>query len=399
MKVNAGKLKLGIWFMGWLAFAPWGMGIEFIQTNQYTLATNATLPAELWLSAGRITLAGQAQDDLFLFGASDTIKSDGTNGVVTLQGECRNDVWALGNSIDLSGQVRDHARFLARTVTVSGSIARGALLIGTGVHLTRTSRLDSDAWLMGENLVAEGNVMGRLTLMGQNVTLSGTFGTNVHVMARDIVVLPGTRIEGNLAYRSATELILDKDVKLVGRLIREPMPVATSSGLLPPLQSAVVQLWLFAAALVVGTIFFWLFPQFGQQAIAHLTTSFWKCLLVGFFVLALSPMVCLLAAMSMVGLPFSLLVMMALGILIYLSKLVVAVFVGRLGLLGFRNVRFVWYFFLGLLLLYVVASAGVIGIVVWFFIVCAGTGSLVLALCGQKLPAIFTRSNLPGGSV
>lgn len=388
---------VAVWM--WLGLTSLALGIEFIQTNQYTLATNETLSAELWLSAGRITLAGQAQDDLFLLGASDTMKSDGTNGVVTLEGECQNDVWALGNIVELSGQVRDHARFLARTVTVSGSIARGALLMGSAVHLTKTSQLDGDAWLMGENLVAEGTVQGRLTLWGQNVTLAGMFATNVHVMAQDIVVLPGTRIAGNLVYRSATELILDKDVKLGGQLIREPMPAAPSGGLFAPLQSVVVQLWLFAAALVVGAIFFWLFPQVGQQAVAHLALSFWKCLLVGFFVLALSPMVCLLAAISLVGLPFSLLVMTALGMLMYLSKLVVAVYIGRLGLFGRWNARFVWVFFLGLLLLYIGASAGVVGIIVWFLIVCAGMGSLVLTLCGHKLPAVLTQSNLPGGSV
>lgn len=389
----------GIAVLMCLGLASLALGMEFSQTNQYMLATNETLSTELWLSAGNITLAGQAHDDLFLLGAADTMKADGTNGVVTLAGECWNDVWALGNIVDLSGQVRDHARFLARTVTVSGSIAQGALLMGSAVHLTRTSQLGGDAWLMGENLVAEGTIQGKLTLFGQNATLAGTFMTNVHVMAQDIVVLPGTTIAGDLVYRSATELILDKDVKLGGQLIREPMPSAPSGGLLAPFQSVVVQLWLFAAALVVGAIFFRLFPQVGLQATTCLATSFWKCLAVGFFVLALSPMICFLAAISLVGLPFSLLVMMSLGILMYLSKLVVAVYIGRLGLFGRRNVRFVWAFCLGLLCLYIGASAGVAGIIVWFLIVCAGTGSLVLTLFGRKLPMGITQSNLPGGSV
>jgi hypothetical protein len=374
----------------WLGLSSLALGIEFSRTNQYTLAANETLATELWLAAGRITLAGRAQDDLFLLGASETMKADGTNGVVTLAGEFQNDVWALGNIVELSGQVGDHARFLARTVTVSGSIARGALLMGSAVHLTKTSRLNGAAWLMGENLVAEGTVQGRLTMMGPNVTLAGMFATNVHVTARDIVVLPGTRIAGNLVYRSATELMLDKDVQLDGRLIREPMPVSPSGGFFASLQSPAVQIWLFAAALVVGAVFFRLFPQVGRQAAEHLALSFWKCLLVGFLVLALSPMVCLLAAISLVGLPFSLLVMAFLGMLMYLSKLVVAVYVGRLGLFGRWGASLVRAFFLVLLLLYIGASAGAVGIIIWFLIVCAGTGSLVLALCGHKLPADLT---------
>ncbi len=393
------RIFIGVAMVLWFGLLSPGAAMEFIQTNQYTLATNATLPAELWLSAGRITLAGQAQDDLFLLGASDTIKADGTNGAVMLAGECMNDVWALGNIVDVSGKVRDHARLLARTVTVSGSIARGALLLGSAVHLTRTSQLDDDAWLMGENLVAEGSVRGKLTMFGQNVTLSGTCATNVHVIGQDIVVLPGTTIGGNLVYRSATELVLDKDVKLAGQLIREPVTAATAGGAFAPLQSMFVQFWLFAAALFVGAIFFWLFPHVSQQAVAHLTNSFWKCLLVGFFVLALTPMVCLLSAISLVGLPFSLLVVMALVILIYLSKLVVAVYLGHLGLFGLRRIRFVWAFAFGLLLLYISTSAGLLGIIFWFLIVCAGTGSLVLALCYRRLPVIIVPPKLPGGSV
>ncbi|MBI2437247.1 MAG: hypothetical protein HYV36_00325, partial [Lentisphaerae bacterium] len=285
-------------------------GLEFIQTNRYELGVSETLPAELWLSAERITLAGKAQDDLFLLGVPETMKPDETNGVVMLSGECGNDVWALANIVELSGQVRDHARLLARTITISGSIGRSALLLGSAVHLTRTARLEGDARLMGENLIVEGTVQGRLTVVGHKATLAGTFATNVQVTAPDIVVLPGTSIGGNLVYRSAQELTLSRDVKLSGQLIRDPWPEAPSGGLLrtwPGNAGLGVQLWLFAAAVVVGAVFFWLFPQFGQQAVAQLTASFWKCLLVGFFVLALSPMVCLVGALSLVGLPFSLL--------------------------------------------------------------------------------------------
>ena len=398
MKIAAAGRKFLLGFMGWLLIVLPGMGLEFIQTNQYTLATNETLSAELWVLAGHITLAGRAQDDLFLLGAAETMRSDGTNGVVRLAGECHNDVWAIGNIVDLSGRVNDHARFLAKTVTVSGSIARGALLLGSAVHLTGTAQLNGDAWLMGENLVVEGAVRGRLTMLGQNATLAGTFASNVYVTARDIVVLSGTRIAGDLVYRSANELILDKGVRLEGQLIREPMPVSASRGILAPLQSMVVQLWLFAAALLVGVLFFWLFPQFGRRAVVCLASSFWKCLLVGFVVLALSPMICLLAAISLVGLPFGLLVMTAIGILIYLSKLVVAVYIGRLVLFGRWNVHFIWVFCLGLFCLYISASSGVLGMIVWFLIVCAGTGSLVLALFARPLPAAITKTSVGEGA-
>lgn len=385
MKTTAGQKVLAL--IAWLGFLPLAGALDFIQTNQYTLLPNETLPSELWLAAERITLSGQAEDDLFLLGVPQTMRPDDTNGVILVEGKCRNDVWALANIVEVTGQVREHARIMARTVTISGSIGRSALLMGSAVQLTRTARVGGDVWLGGENLIAQGIVQGRLTMLGQKATLDGIFATNVQVTAQDIVVLPGTVIGGNLIYGSAKELTLAKDVKLAGQLIRESLPVTPQKGLLSTLQAFTIQLWLFAAALLVGAVFFWLFPAVGQQAVAQLMNSFWKCLLVGFFVLALSPMICLLAAVSLVGLPLSLLIGIVVVLLLYLSKLLVAVYVGRLGPRGRDSTRLLGPFFIGLLVLYLGASAGVLGVILWFGIVCAGTGALVLALCGAKLLA------------
>ena len=44
-----------------------GAALEFIATNTYTVSEGQTLQAELWCYAGGATIAGTAQNDLFLF--------------------------------------------------------------------------------------------------------------------------------------------------------------------------------------------------------------------------------------------------------------------------------------------------------------------------------------------
>ncbi len=366
---------------GWLALAGAGSALEAFQTNYYHVAADQALDAERWVAAQRIDIEGRAADDLYLLASGESfLDARGTNGTIRLAGECLNDVWALANRIELTGTIGDHARLMARTIQVDGTVTRSAILVGTSVHLAPGSRLESDAWLMGETLIAAGHVQGALRMTAQNVTLSGTVTGDVTVQAQDLVLMPGTHIGGKLYYRAPAELVLSKQVTVDGgveRLAGTGKPLRGSSS---PGASFWVQAWLFLGALLVGAVFFRLFPRLGRRAVRNLLGSFWKCMLVGFVVLALSPIICLAAAVSLVGLPFALMLACGLGMLVYLSKLAVAIYLGQMLVRG-RLGSGVWApLLLGLALLYVGVHAGLAGVVVWLVMASAGTGALLLGV-------------------
>ncbi len=372
----------------WLGLAVAVPGFDLIHTNVFELASGETLANETWLGAGRITLNGEARDDVFLLAGADRTAPASSNGVITLAGDCRDDVWALADRVEIGGRAGGHVRAAARTVRVTGEIGKGALLMGSAVSLAPESHLAGTARLIGENLVAEGCVEGRLTLLGNKVTLSGSFSNDVRVTAQDVVVLPGTRIGGDLVYTAPSELILDKGVSLGGRLVRQPAPAAPANAW----SSLFVKVWLGLAALLAGIVLFRLFPRFALAAADRLRYSFWKCLLTGFVILALTPLLCLAGLVSFVGLPLALLLAMAALILVYLSKLVVAVFLGRFGR---RTSAWFWPMAVGLALLTVGTSAGALGAAIWMLTACAGTGSLALAMATRPPEAVAEPPPLP----
>ena len=290
---------------GSLWAAPAGTEL-LIQTNVFTLGRTETLAAPLAVLANNIALAGEARDDLFLMATPAAVWGEAApDGLIELSGVFHNDVWALGNNIVLTGLILDHARFLTlRTITIHGSIANASLFLGNTVHLTRSADLTADAWLAGENLIVEGWVQGNLTLIGQNVTLAGTVGQNVKVVAQDFMALPGAEIMGDLVYSCPKEFVPDPRVVVHGRIIRESLSETSpdrSLGVL--LSSILLQFGLFLGALLAGMFCAILLPAFTARAVHQLRDSPWICLATGIMSLGLTPLIVLVAVLSVIGIP------------------------------------------------------------------------------------------------
>lgn len=382
MTVIGHKCKLRFHPLLWVLLAAWWLvppatqALDFVGTNVFVRGEAESIGAETWLMAEQIRLEGGADDDLFLLASGNSMTL--TNGVIELRGVFRQDVWALGNNIAMSGQVLQHLRCLGRTVAIDGIVGKNTMLAGTALHLMQNAYLQADALLIGETIIAEGVVQGRFSATGRSVTLSGKFGSNVVVNAQDIVVLPGAEIQGNLVYRSDRELILDSRVQLHGDLIRQSAPLRKDGGTKSFWGSLMVQIWLLSGALLVGAVCLALFPAFFRQAAQRVQTSFWKCLLLGFVALAITPLLSIAAVFSIVGLPFGVLLVLFMGVLVYLSKVVVALGLGRALLRGrLAGASSFSAFAFGLLLLYVAAGNDWFGVMVWLLIACLGVGAFL----------------------
>jgi len=273
---------------------------------------------------------------------------------------------------------------LAKTMIVNGCISNSAMLFGNTIQLAKNSQLKADTWLIGENLIAEGQVHGNLTMTGNKVTLSGIFAQNVSITAQDIIVLPDTEIRGNLIYRCPSELVLDSKVILNGDLTRKAIPQKqlTYMG-----TDIFLQLILFFGALLVGTIFMALFPEFTRQSAFKVRKSMWTCLFAGFITFFLLPMIAFFAILSIVGIPFAVILTLMFIILIYMSKIIVAIMVGSLIFQHTERQSFKILFFsllTGLILVYIGVGAGIVGLAIWFFVTIAGLGALLLTLFSKK---------------
>jgi hypothetical protein len=144
----------------------------------------------------------------------------------------------------------------------------------------------------------------------------------------------------------------------------------------------------FAAALLVGWLGLVLFPAF-FRATTQGVGSGWLSLGLGVAVLAGAPVAMIVAAITLVGFPISLMLLALYLTAIYLAKIWVGAFLGRILLKPSGSTKGDWFLglLLGLLILTVVRFIPYLGGLVHFGVVCLGLGAFAAQLYRASRPA------------
>jgi hypothetical protein len=379
-------------FLGLIA-GPSRAMTEWINTNHYVLPANAVESRELWILAQTEDIQGQAQNDLFLLSSAGR---GYTNGAIVLGGICSNDVWAIGSTIRLNGQVFDHARFLAsEAISINGGVANGLMAAAPQIFIGPTASLDGSAWLAGSEVMVNGRIHGSTRIYGKSVTLAGSFGDSVTlVAAQNLTLMPGTIIHGDLFYTSPSELFLDPKVHVTGRLVRI-VPVT------PPSQYTwaffFFELAILLGALLTGIIFATFFPTFNARALQTLEVSPWKCLGVGMVALLAFPSAALVFLVIGIGLPLALLTAGLWVALLYLAKFIVALALGRRILRSLRpDTNVFWTLLVGLIIVWTLSNLPPpAGWLVWLGVAVFGLGSMTITLLDHRIPVLVAPPPLP----
>ncbi len=360
-----------------LLIAPCASAIEFVQAGQFISSESEVLREELWISADTVTISGEALEDLFLAGSS-----------LDLRGTFQGDLWGAGNSAIAAGTFGDNVRLAARLVQVSGAVHGSLTAAGNTVKIEPSATIAEDMLCLAENVISEGSVSGRARIIAQKATLGGQIAGDVSITAQDVVVLPNTVIGGSLTYTAPKELLLSPSVQLGGELVRKFKAVPPRQ-IFKPLGA---HLLFGAAALLAGMVFCGIFPRYTANAFNALRTVPGVCMLIGFAALFLIPLTAFLLLFTFIGQPLSILLTFAYLILLYLSKIAVALWLGALilrrkelsrrGLFGTLA--------LGLLIVYALTAVDAASIPVNMVIAILGLGALILALFRKPVLIVQT---------
>jgi len=141
----------------------------------------------------------------------------------------------------------------------------------------------------------------------------------------------------------------------------------------------------------VGWLGLVLFPGFFQGS-THAVGSGWRSVGLGFAVLAGVPVAIIVTAITLVGLPVSLMLLATYLFAIYLAKLWVGAFLGQMLLKPAGATKSDWLLGLlvGLLILTIVGFIPYLGGLVRFVVVCLGLGAFAWQLYRVSRPAITT---------
>lgn len=274
------------------------------------VAVPAAPARENYYAAGeRVELSGPVGGDAVVAGR-----------VVTLAQPVTGDVLAAGWRVTLSAPTADDVRMAGREVVITApldgdlTVAGGSVAIGSGV------RVAGRTWVTADSIRADGVFARDVHLVGREVVVGGEVREPLTVTAESLHILPGANLLAAVSYRGPSAALIDPGARLAVPMTFERIPAEQARKERESRGASFVFFLLHLS--VAGLLFLWLVPKVSAGAAETLRAEPGKSALLGLALLFTVPVTALLLVISLLGLPAGL----ALGAL-YLVALLLAVLV------------------------------------------------------------------------
>ncbi len=356
------------------------------------LPAGQVIDSDYFQTGETVQIDGEVRGDAFLLG-----------GVVTVNGKVDGDLFALGAKVNLNGEVGGSIRAVAADVSVNSAVSRNVLLVCANCNVTHQANIAGSLLVTGVNLEESAAKIGRgFRFFGSRLFLNSEINNEAFVVAdREFLLGPKASISGNLKYTGSTEAVLESGATVAGRIAYEKTnkdetfprffgakTVLSSYQRIKP----VTDLLGFLVSALIGFIFLGLFPKGFEKVANAIENRPYASLGWGTVIALMIPLVAILFAITLVGIPVSL-VLLLLGYLAWIAaQYVVAFFLGRKILLKRFGERRGWALFLGLFLIYILGQIPVIGPLGKIILVLFALGAIALS---YKQPVIIEQKPLP----
>lgn len=302
-------------------------------------------------------------------------------------------------------------------VEVSAHVTGDVYALGQDVVLR--GPIDGDVLLVGGDIAIQDAVHGSVRAIGDTVRLEGTVGKNVSVVARTLTINSDARITGNLSFlgesiviantiEGATQIALFRagETRIAkGAVMSGPVtlyaseaPIVDTSAMLRTPIERHDAFWRadtigdvifhriisFFGLFLIGLVFVHLLPRPSLVIASIMNTKPWNQLLWGLGLLVLPPIVAILLAFTVIGIPLAMMLGALWMIVVYSARVFVGLTIGFMILSRLDRKRtiqsLVVVLLVGVLLLAVAESVPVIGPFVTIFATLWGLGGIMTLL-------------------
>jgi TolB-like protein/class 3 adenylate cyclase len=285
---------------------------------------------------------------------------------------------AFGANIEIAGTVNGGVEAFAANIDISGE-TRG------------------DLRFVGANVALSGKFLKMVKGAGANVTISGVFEDDLKVTAARITITPSAVIKGDFIYSTAL-FVREEGSQILGKVIQLGSEEGKAwikshfSHSKAPDFVGMCMFWLVAsiAFMVVGFLVNIFLPRQTEKIVSLLRGSLWKNLWVGLVFIVLSPVFIALCLGTVIGIPAGIMAAFIFVMMLYISRVYVALWIGRLLLGRWKEslaTCFFWPFVTG------TALIGLLLLIPWIdwplrtLILCIGMGAMWQVLWGSARPS------------
>jgi cytoskeletal protein CcmA (bactofilin family) len=281
-------------------------------------------------------------------------------GNLVVRGTVRGDLTALSGNVNVPGRVTGDLTAFAGNVRVTGTV---------GGEVSSFS---------GNTFVESGAQVGRLGAAGGTVVINGTVDGDAMVGAGSISLGPNAVVGGDLQYSG--ELSTAPGAAVQGVVVqREEVEVQP----VPVVPGWLVAAYGFLVNLLLGVVLLAVLPSFSESVAGRARDSPLRSGGLGLLLLFTIPVLLVVFAITIIGIPISLLGALLFAIALWAAAVYGAYAVGA-WLLSLADSGNRWLaLVLGLLVVAVLARVPIVGGLIQFLILLLGLGALSLALWGR----------------
>ncbi len=295
---------------------------------------------------------------------------------ITVSGTVHGDVICGGQTITISGIVDGDVRLAGQTVTLQAAIAGNATIAGETFTQSSSSEIGGDLTAGSNDIILNGRIGRDVAVGGGNVILTGEVGRNIKGDVNQLELFKAAKVGGNIAYTSTND-INDAGASVAGLISRTDVQQSSNRGEMFGLGLAWF-IFLFVSMLLVAMAIALMFPAVLRNVTDRALPRPWRALLVGLVASIVVPVLLVIVAVTIVGLPLAFL----LGLLWLLVSMLSGPFSGYyLGRLLLKNSQHTLKIMLvgssALLVLYFIPFVGFFALITAYWI---GSGMILLEL-------------------
>jgi hypothetical protein len=288
---------------------------EFIYIEE-----DEVVEGNLYFKAKSVTIEGQVLGDVIGIGSNIKIK-----------GHVKGDVIVLSQNINISGKVDGSLRAVSNALNIDGSIGRNINFIGESFIMDQKASVSQDILLLSINSNLNGLTKGNVHGISENTLIKGEIEKNVNLKIDQIKrkeyfntlkIEESAIIGGTLNYQGGNDAIIETE-NIAGEINKKEPNKSPNR-----IPSSTKFLYSVVAAFLTFLILNILFKKQISRLKEFSLKENYKTMGPGAIILFLTPIAILLALMTIVGIPLALIALALWLILLFFSKIIVALALG-----------------------------------------------------------------------
>lgn len=256
---------------------------------------------------------------------------------VDVTAEVAGDVIVMGGNLRLAAPVKQGVFAAGGRISIEGPVQRNVRVAGGRIHLNSDAKIGGNVTIGGGEIDIDGAIGGYLQVGGGKVLINGPVAGNVEIGAGHVELGPNARIEGKLSYSSGDEIDRDPAAQVKGGVEQVERGERWGASHHWHYGERHHHGWFWSLGLlIIAAILVAALPEFYKGVAATTRTHWALAILIGFIVLVCVPISALLFAITLIGIPVALVLMVLYLMLLLVGCLSTGIAIGEIALQSWR---------------------------------------------------------------